>query len=137
MAKPDCREWPGRKGRNGYGLLTLRGGTLYAHRVVWELVNGPIPEGMEVCHTCDNPPCCNPAHLFLGTHQDNMLDMAQKGRWGNQNKGRTHCRNGHEYTPENTYWAPSGYRVCLTCRREWGRQDMRKRRKRRKEEGSK
>lgn len=51
-----------------------------AHRVAWELVNGPIPAGKVICHRCDNPPCCNPSHLFVGTMADNMRDMAQKGR---------------------------------------------------------
>lgn len=79
-----CWEWQGRRTSRGYGRTTgrLLGGprTARAHRVAWELTNGPIPGGLGVLHRCDNPPCCNPDHLFLGTAADNAADMVAKGR---------------------------------------------------------
>lgn len=79
-APSGCLEWTGAKDRNGYG--TLRSGRVdqKAHRVAFEQANGPIPDGMVVCHTCDNPSCCDPAHLFLGTHKDNKADSVRKRR---------------------------------------------------------
>ena len=77
----DCWPWLGPKDRDGYGRLTYQGRRMHsAHRLSWKLANGPIPKGMCVCHRCDNPPCCNPAHLWLGTNQDNMDDKVSKGR---------------------------------------------------------
>lgn len=76
----ECWEWTRARNELGYGRFRFRGCLYYAHRMAWELVNGPVPEALEVCHTCDNPPCCNPAHLFVGTHADNLGDMATKGR---------------------------------------------------------
>lgn len=79
--EPDsCWEWAGSKKKQGYGVLSSRGTTLYAHRVSYEIHIGPIPDGMFVCHRCDNPSCVNPTHLFVGTLQDNHRDMMTKGR---------------------------------------------------------
>lgn len=76
----ECWEWSGHRDKNGYGQLTVGDRVWAAHRLAWSLARGPIPSGLCVLHRCDNPPCCNVEHLFLGTHQDNMDDMAAKGR---------------------------------------------------------
>jgi hypothetical protein len=79
-----CHAWTGAKttknGQARYGHIGHNGKTVLAHRAVWEQVNGPIPDGLLVCHRCDNHGCVNPKHLFLGTDQDNVRDMCAKGR---------------------------------------------------------
>lgn len=79
-SKKGCWEWVGATVRGGYGSLKINNKKIGAHRFSWELHNGPIPEGLMTLHKCDNPPCCRPDHLFIGTGSDNMQDRAAKGR---------------------------------------------------------
>lgn len=76
----ECLEWTGCKDRKGYGRVHFEGSGWVTHRLAWFITNGLIPDGMLVCHHCDNPSCCNPEHLFLGTNTDNMRDCSVKGR---------------------------------------------------------
>jgi hypothetical protein len=75
-----CIEWTLGRSSTGYGVCRRNGRTVGAHRAAWEEVHGPIPEGLWVLHRCDNPPCVNVDHLFLGTRLDNVRDMDAKGR---------------------------------------------------------
>lgn len=88
--RPDgCWVWKGPVNANGYGIIGKGGrssGMLLVHRVAWEMLRGPVGP-LNVLHRCDNPPCCNPDHLFVGTQRDNMADMWAKGR-GKTNPSR-------------------------------------------------
>ena len=103
----ECWLWKGQIQSMGYGVFTYyrrkksavsksvyKSAQIYAHRLSWIFENGQIPEGdYDICHRCDNPPCVNPAHLFLGTATDNMRDMARKGR---ASKGGNNAKVTHE-----------------------------------------
>jgi hypothetical protein len=75
-----CMEWALHRNANGYGVTEHGGRCMLAHRVAWIVAHGPIPRGMYVLHRCDNRPCCNVEHLWLGTHAENAADMVAKGR---------------------------------------------------------
>jgi hypothetical protein len=75
-----CWEFQGNRQAKGHGRLNYHTRKVLAHRLAWELTHGPIPDGMLVCHHCDNPPCCNPLHLYVGTHKDNTGDAMRRGR---------------------------------------------------------
>lgn len=110
-----CWEWTGHIDRDGYGLFTALG-RMKAHRFSFLAFCGVIEPGYLVCHHCDNRRCCNPAHLYAGTNRDNIDDMLARGRHNNQHKGITHCKRGHEFTPENTRVGVWGKRVTRSCR---------------------
>jgi hypothetical protein len=89
LGPDDCWEWVGSRNNCGRGQLSIEGKVYTAPRVAWELHTGTAPGSLWVLHTCDNPACCNPAHLFLGTAKDNTQDMMRKGRarfyqWGGE-----------------------------------------------------
>jgi hypothetical protein len=110
----DCWTWTGFKNELGYGLFSLDHKHVKAHRVSWMVANGKIPDGLCVLHSCDNPICVNPSHLFLGTMKDNTQDMLAKGRQSNQYTKATHCENGHEYGEKDK----NGWRRCKACQLE-------------------
>ena len=115
-----CWIWRGSSVSKGYGRFNNGGKIVATHRLAFELVKGPIPDGQQVLHHCDNPGCINPNCLFAGTGLDNMVDKSAKGRHHNQRK--TECPAGHPYNIENTY-NRNGRRYCKACLNNHKRND--------------
>lgn len=112
---------------NRYSSFALFGKCQLAHRVSWQVVNGPIPDGFCVCHRCNNKRCFNPEHLYLGTHAENMRDAGKDGLMSCPREPRsvtlvnamkTHCIHGHEFSLENTRFTLDNKRRCRPCSRE-------------------
>lgn len=118
-----CLEWTGATDHKGYGRIQRggrAGGTARPHVIAWELEHGPVPEGLELDHLCDNPPCVNPDHLEPVTHRENML--RGKTNACAQHARKTHCVNGHPLSGDNLVPRPDGSRGCGECRRQWLRE---------------
>lgn len=119
IVKVGCWEFTGSKDKKGYGIFSLNKESR-AHRVAWMLHFGPIPKGLSVCHSCDNPGCVNPSHLWLGTQADNMRDRDSKKRQWNIKK--THCIRGHALDGKNLIISKHGKRNCHKCKIEKDRE---------------
>lgn len=112
-----CAQWTGARSKRGEGRFG-RGGrvTVLAHRFAYELVRGPIPDGLTIDHLCFNPSCVNPRHLEAVAGVVNTKRAAAAGRMAVRwNTGLTHCKHGHEFTIENTRIGSAGGRHCRTC----------------------
>lgn len=122
-----CWLWTGHKASNGYGVVSFGSKRFRAHRKVYEIKFGPIPDNLLACHTCDNRICVNPDHIFIGDYQANNDDMSQKGRHWQQQK--THCPKGHELVAGNlvlNLLKKTGRRKCLLCTKEQANKYARK-----------
>jgi hypothetical protein len=108
-----CWLWVGAKNGKGYGRILVGRKNKYAHRVSFELYNGPIPKEKHIDHICRVPACINPAHLRLVTPRENSLENSDGV--GAINMRKTHCPQGHEYTPSNTRGLSYNHRMCREC----------------------
>lgn len=111
-----CWIWRGCKDKDGYGLWTINYKQWRGHRFSFWVTHGKINTKSMICHTCDNPSCVNPDHLYEGNATTNNRDTVNRGRYTNVFKERTHCFNGHLFEGENLYY-DSKKRVCKICRR--------------------
>lgn len=124
-----CWLWEGPRSRDGYGRMTWRGSTRFAHRIIYELLRSAIPSGLELDHLCRVRCCVNPDHLEPKTHRANMLAPGSAAVVA-RNAAKTHCPRGHELVGDNLdrYQARSGGRKCRKCKNEWHKKYQRRRR---------
>lgn len=99
-SESECWPWTGCVNRWGYGACQVDGRQLNASRAAWLFANGEIAPGLMVCHRCDNPICCNPSHLYLGTQFDNMRDRKEREGYRSVPRGAKHPRHSAKLTPE-------------------------------------
>jgi len=122
-----CWIWTARVSPAGYGQASYKRKSTFAHRLAWTLFRGPIPEGLCVLHKCDNPPCVNPEHLFIGTQIENIRDCVAKGRINREAAGMARaaqqraqqiCKHGHSLADAHVY---QGRRRCRVCQADYCR----------------
>lgn len=119
-AGPDgCHLWTGTRDEDGYGrfwVADARRSVSAARWLLGYLRGRPLEPHEHALHRCDNPPCVNPAHLYVGSREENMRDARRAGRGAAHAQSiKTHCPADHEYTPANTYRTPGGHRACRAC----------------------
>lgn len=114
----ECHEWTAYRAKNGYGVFCWRGHNHRAHRIAFAAFVGPIPEGMSVCHRCDNRACVEPSHLFLGSDRDNIRDAITKGRFVKvkPNAPQLLCKRGHDLSIHGISSANKRGRGCRICK---------------------
>ncbi|MFD3594395.1 HNH endonuclease signature motif containing protein [Nocardia sp. NPDC058640] len=112
-----CWEWTQYLDKDGYGYgrLTVLGGGFLVHRALYQLLVGPVDDSLVIDHLCRNTKCCNPEHLEPVTQAVNIDRGYMEPRKVDAAHSRTHCRNGHAYTPETTRSTKPGERRCRTC----------------------
>jgi hypothetical protein len=108
-----CWIWTASRSRQGYGQFRFRGQPIHAHRLSYRLSVGPIPDGKHLHHKCQNPACVNPVHLEVLTPREHM-EASSPNHSAKRLRNATHCKHGHEFTPENTYMY-HGFRTCRVC----------------------
>lgn len=114
-----CINYKGTIKNTGYGIWRKNGVSIYAHRLVYELLVGKIPQGYTIDHLCRNKACVNPQHLEAVTQRVNVM---RSDAPTSINAQKTHCSNGHEFTIENTYRRKDGRRICKACEKTYHRQ---------------